>query len=183
MIMNPITDQILETPLSYVPDTDLPLQGGFAEWELAFHPVMKKSYFAVSEMVEVTALGTGAETPPEFTLVDKHVMAAAYLRIVCCISGRVLKLAYKATDTELLAFDNEAVMTFMRTHPESIVVKYDRFYKYSEMGDIIEEGSNTLSIHGENYVIPTQYAIVDLVDNATGDVLKRLIGPALHEAI
>lgn len=181
--MNPTTDQNTETPLSYVPDVELPLQGGFANWELAFHPALKKSYFAVCEMVDVTSLGADVNTPPEFTVTDKHVMAAAYLRIVCRISGRVIKLAYKATDTELLAFDNEAVVTFVRTHPEAIVVKYDRFYKYGKADGSQGEDSDTLSIHGENYVIPTEFAIVDLVDNATGDVLKRLIGPALHESI
>lgn len=181
--MNPITDKISETPLSYVPDADLPLQGGVEDWELIYHPVLKQSYFDIGEMIDVTSLGGDVETPPEFSIKAKHVMAAAYLRIVCRISGKVFKLAFKASDTELLAFDNNTVTTYIRTHPSAIVVKYTRVYKYGTSPTVDGEEPGTLCIHGENLVIPIEFAIVDLVDNTTSAVLKRLVGPALHESI
>lgn len=185
--MNPISEESKgpEQPLGYVPDVNIRLVDGFTEWELAYHPSMKTSYFDVVERFDVLELADGLanSSQPVFVPKAETPMAAAYLRIACRISGKVFRLGYKSDDTGLLAFDNSEVVTYIRTHPDVIVVKVSRMYKLLMITDNSDEDTDNVCSTGEHFVLPIQYATVDLVDNVTGDVLKRLIGPALHESI
>lgn len=163
-----------EQPIRYVPKHSVFLPLADADWTLEAHNGIR--YFQINKKAVIKTFGH-LDAPQRHLIpaaFNKRasVTGAAFLRITCMLSNECYRLAFAADSSELLAFDNSEIMTYFRSAPAHIVIRTVKTY---------EKDGEALSISGTHRSIPTDYALVDLVDASNSVIIKRLIGPPLPE--